>query len=759
MLAAAPWLVTGAAAQESAPELTAAQFAGASVILTYDQALDESRTPPRNAYVVRINRARASVQAVSVSGSQVTLTVSPAADDDASVLVTYRHRARPTLRSAAGVNAGTVRNMAAQHGLPELTTTSETVTVETYEPPAPQAAARQVSGQGASGQAASNFVPTSFSYTLLNRGVRFTWGAPPTGSGTVQKYELRHGSSADLTGATPVDKGTDLRHDVNPGAGIAVYAQVRAQDSDNTYGSWTYVLHGTGNRQADRTAPAAPAAPTVTAGDAKLTVTWTAPADNGNSITKYQILYGRSNLGTDRWTTLNAWSIGDGNLSETIAGLRNGTTYGVQVRAISAAGRSDWSATTTGTPAVAAARAPSATIAADSATITEGGNAVYTVTLSSAPSTNVDVKYDITTTGSFGVTAATDQTVTVNSGGTTGTITLSTADDSVDEDNGSVTVTLKAGTGYTLGTTTSAAVAVNDNDTAGVSVVGSPLAVTEGSFSSYSLVLTSEPTGNVVVTITSSDTALVGTNKTSVTFTSGNWDTAQSVQVTAHQDDDDIDDDTVTITHAINAGSTADSKYDAVTGIGSVTVNITDDDEPYLHFNNTYIGSGANPGSPENPMIAWEPSDKWRFGPAEVFELALSHQPSSDVVVEITSSNANLLKVQTWYELDSGYSAPAASARITFDENNWDCVQEFTGTGRDAQPFTSCIAANVDLIPQADVTDNCNDETVTVTIRVVDSESDDDFDGIANIVLNVTVVDFGNYRDSGTGPLTTCSTP
>ena len=90
----------------------------------------------------------------------------------------------------------------------------------------------------------------------------------------------------------------------------------------------------------------------------------------------------------------------------------------MQVLADSLAGQSAWSATTTGTPS-----APTATVAANSATITEGSDAVFTVTLNPAPSSNLTVNYGITVSGNYGVSAATNQTVTVGTGGT-GTITL-----------------------------------------------------------------------------------------------------------------------------------------------------------------------------------------------------------------------------------------------------------------------------------------------------------------------------------------------
>ncbi len=440
------------AQEAAAPGLTAAAAQGNLVYVDYDQALDESHTPPPNAYVIRINGKRTTVQNVAVSGQRVTLTLQAATIDGDTVLLTYRHKAQPTLRSVSGVNAATVRNVAVEVLSPEAV-------VETFEPEQ-SSATREVSGQ-----AADDFIPTNFRADILAAGLRYRWNAPS--SGTVRGYELRWKGDANLgTGATVQALGSGtLEYRATRGTNAKVFGQVRAQDdSDGTWGPWTHVLYGTGNFAANRTKPDAPAAPTVTLGNEQLTVTWTAPDDNGYSITRYWVRHkptSRTNW-DDNDRNRRAWMIADGGaLSHTITGLTNGQTYDVQVLADSLAGQSPWSATTTGTPS-----APTATVAANSATITEGSDAVFTVTLNPAPSSDLTVNYGITVSGNYGVSAATNRTLTVGTTGT-GTITLSTTNDTLDEANGSVTVTLATGTGYSLGdTNTSASVTVNDNDEA-----------------------------------------------------------------------------------------------------------------------------------------------------------------------------------------------------------------------------------------------------------------------------------------------------
>ncbi len=95
--------------------------------------------------------------------------------------------------------------------------------------------------------------------------------------------------------------------------------------------------------------------------------------------------------------------------------------------------------------------------------VTEGGDATFTVTASPAPGAALDVSVTVSASGDYGVTTGT-QTVTIPTSGSA-TFTVSTTDDGVDEADGSVTATLKAGAGYTVSASQgTATVAVSDDD-------------------------------------------------------------------------------------------------------------------------------------------------------------------------------------------------------------------------------------------------------------------------------------------------------
>ena len=111
--------------------------------------------------------------------------------------------------------------------------------------------------------------------------------------------------------------------------------------------------------------------------------------------------------------------------------------------------------------------------------------------------------------------------------------------------------------------------------TPGVTVSIAALTVTEEDATGdrYTVVLDTEPTADVTVTVAGHASTVVTPNPSSLTFTSLNWETAQTVTVTA-ADDADTTNDTVTLTHT--AAST-DTDYDGVT-FDSVTVTVNDND-------------------------------------------------------------------------------------------------------------------------------------------------------------------------------------
>ena len=136
---------------------------------------------------------------------------------------------------------------------------------------------------------------------------------------------------------------------------------------------------------------------------------------------------------------------------------------------------------------------------------------------------------------------------------------------------------------------------MNDNDTAGVTVSQSARTVAEnGGTATYTVGLDTRPAGQVIITVTAGGAAFVdgpGGNakpkaKDTLTFTTSNWSTAQTVTITGQNDNivNTGGERTRTITHTIEAGDGDGQKYRPVSfsslSIPSVTVTVTDDDAP-----------------------------------------------------------------------------------------------------------------------------------------------------------------------------------
>ena len=123
------------------------------------------------------------------------------------------------------------------------------------------------------------------------------------------------------------------------------------------------------------------------------------------------------------------------------------------------------------------------------------------------------------------------------------------------------------------------AVAVPDEQPAPVEVVSAPepgsvtvsrstLPVTEGGSGTYTILLDRAPDADVTVTVGGA-TGEVTVSPERLTFTTGNWDTAQTVTVNSGRDEDTRN-DTATLTHSARGGG-----YDSVE-IAAVAVTVTD---------------------------------------------------------------------------------------------------------------------------------------------------------------------------------------
>ena len=212
---------------------------------------------------------------------------------------------------------------------------------------------------------------------------------------------------------------------------------------------------------------------------------------------------------------------------------------------------------------------PVAVIVSGTTPVAEGATVSFTISLNRAAPTALSVAVSVADTG--GVLSGTaPRSVAFATSDNSKTITLPTRDDNAIKTASTVTVSLATGSGYTLGTATSASVLVTDNDTAVWRVSAQPTEIAEGGSSTITLAVANGQTfaANQTVSLAVSGTASgsdYSLSATEVTLPAG----ASSVTATlTARDDDSVERDETVIVTATHDGQP----------IGSASVTIEDND-------------------------------------------------------------------------------------------------------------------------------------------------------------------------------------
>ena len=306
--------------------------------------------------------------------------------------------------------------------------------------------------------------------------------------------------------------------------------------------------------------------------------------------------------------------------------------------------------------------------------ITEGGTATFTITASPAPTSPITVKVGVSQRGSFGANGA----ATIQVSGASATYTISTTDDSVDEPDGAVTATLKAGSGYTVSSTDgAAAVSVSDDDdppviTPVVSIAGGS-GITEGGTATFTITASPAPTSPITVKVGVSQRGSFGANGAATIQVSG-----ASTTYTITTSDDSVDEADGSVTATLKAGS----GYTVSTSNGDATVSVSDDDIPELSITG---GSGITEGGTATFTITASPaptspitvnlgvSESGDFGANGAATITVSGATATytvttadDNVDEADGSVTATLKAGSGYTVSS--SAGSASVDVSDDD-------------------------------------------------------------------------------------------
>ena len=243
-------------------------------------------------------------------------------------------------------------------------------------------------------------------------------------------------------------------------------------------------------------------------------------------------------------------------------------------------------------------------------------------------------------------------TFTAGNWNTPQTVTVTGVNDDLDDGDVAYTIVTAAATStdanYNGLNAADVSVTNTDNDTAGITVSPtSGLVTTEaGGTATFTIVLNTQPTANVTIGLTSSDTTEGTVSPASVTFTAANWNTPQTVTVTGV--DDDLDDGDVAYTIVTAAATSTDANYN---GLNAADVSVT----------NTDNDTAGITVSPTSGLMTTE------AGGTATFTIVLNTQPTANVTIGLSSSDTT-----------EGTVAPAS---VTFTAGNWNTPQTVTVTG------------------------------------------------------------------------------
>ncbi len=243
----------------------------------------------------------------------------------------------------------------------------------------------------------------------------------------------------------------------------------------------------------------------------------------------------------------------------------------------------------------------------------------YTVKLATEPTAEVTV----TISGQADTDVSVDKetlTFTVAKWNEAQTVTVTAAED---DDAGDDEVTLAhTASGGDYGTVTAdVVVTVQDDDTVGLVIAPAAVSVSEGGSQTYTVELATEPSATVTVAISGQAGSDVSLDTTSLEFTAAKWSEAQTVTVTAAEDDD-AGDDEVTLAHTASGGD-----YGTVTA--DVVVTVQDDDTVGLVIAPAAVSVSEGGSRTYTVELATEPS--------ATVTVAISGQAGSDVSLDKAS--------------------------------------------------------------------------------------------------------------------------
>ena len=208
-----------------------------------------------------------------------------------------------------------------------------------------------------------------------------------------------------------------------------------------------------------------------------------------------------------------------------------------------------------------------------------------------------------------------------------------------------------------------------------------------GTTDSFTVVLTTRPNNLVNLSIDNPDTSEIAISPSNLTFTMNNWNVPQTVIITGVNDPYDDDHQTTILTISV-LDNYSDHYFKDVPD-QTVTVTTIDNDAAGFTLSKTTAAVSE-------------------IGSTDIVYINLTVQPFTNVVLSIISADTSEVTVNP--------------SSLTFTTANWATPQPVTLTG---------------------VNDSLADgnQTVLVTVSVVDAQSSDEYDSVANQTITVVNTD------------------
>lgn len=316
-------------------------------------------------------------------------------------------------------------------------------------------------------------------------------------------------------------------------------------------------------------------------------------------------------------------------------------------------------------------------------TLVEGNSTQRTFKLASKPTANVILNLSSSKSDRLSVSSS-SLTFTSLNWDTEQQVTLSATNNMIADGNVGVTVSISSSSSdaHYNNLSDNLAVTVNDNDTAGIICEVTPVTLIEGNSITRSFKLKSQPTGDVILTISSNQGTRLTISQSTLLFTSSNWNTGQDVifeAVDNHTTDGDV---TANVTIQ---PSSSDPVYSILSPV-SFNITVQDNDSPGFDFNTS--AATLNEGSQTTRTIK------------------LNTRPTAPVTITITSTFSDRLSI--------------SPSSFTITHDSWNVGQSVTFTAVD---------------------NYIDDDVVTSTVTVTSSSSDTNYNNLSDNSFKITVND------------------